>query len=238
MATHLQASKPPVLANSKLGFFKTLPRELRDAVYDLLHQEVTEYVDELQFHTRTVIVKLRLISRQFRQEYDERSAKNEHNNHLTIKDNVDFKFDWVDEKPSGVPMRCPALATHSTKLTLNLIVCLGDHDHYAACDADVDWHILWIRSLLPSLPHLRAIYVRLDLVSPLCINTVTDRATLLATLSNLMDIKIAGSTSLESVGSADNSVLLATWTKQHGLQVDQEAINLYIKRETDIVTLV
>lgn len=114
---------------------------------------------------------------------------------------------------------------------------VGDHDHYAACDADVDWHIPWITSLLQSLPHLRAIYVRLDLVFPLCINTVTDRATLLATLPNLVDIKIGGSTSLESVGSADDSVLLATWTKQHGLQVDQEAIDLYIKRETDIVSL-
>ena len=226
MATQLQASTPPVLADSKPGFFKTLPRELRDAVYDLLHQEVTEYVDELQFYTRTVIVKLRLISRQFRQEYDERPAKNEHNNHLTIKDNVNFKFDWVYEKP----MRCPALATHSTKLTLNLIVCLGDHDHF-------HWHILWITSLLQSLPRLRAIFVRLDLVSPLCIDTVMDRATLLATLPNLVDIKIAGSTLLESVGITDDSVLLATWTKQHGLQVDQEAINLYIKRGTDTVSL-
>ena len=234
MAAQLQASTPSVLADSKPGFFKTLPRELRDAVYDLLHQEVTEYVDKLQFHTRAVIVELRLISRQFRMEYDERSAMNEHNNHLTIKDDVDFKF---DEKSSGVAMRCPALATHSTKLTLNLLVCLGDNYHFDACEADVGWHIPWIKSLLQSLPHLRNIYLRLNLVSPSCINTILDRATLLASLPNLVSIKIAGSASLESLGSADHSVHLATWTKQHGLQVDQEAIKLYREREADIVAV-
>lgn len=229
MAAQLQASTSPVLTDSKLGFFETLPRELRDAVYDLLYQEVTADVEGLEFHTRIVIVELRLVSRQFRLEYDERSVSDEHNNHLTITDRE--AFDLSAREPAGpevVAMRCPSFATRTTSLTLNLIACLGGHEGENRCDADteVEWHVTWIKSLLQSLPHLRKICVRLDLVSTFCISTVLKQAKLFTALPNSVDLEVMGLPSLDSMGSADDSILLATWTKQHRLQEDHEAIEL------------
>ena len=243
MATQLQALTQPAPTDGTPGFFETLPRELRDAVYDLLYLEVTTDVEGLQFHTRTVIVELRLISRQFRLEYDEQSDADEQKKHLTITDHEKFYFhgwDYGEPAFTGIAMGCPALARRTTNLMLNLIACLGKHNAHVSCEADheVEWHINWIESLcLHSLPHLRKIRVRLDLVSTSCISEVLKQAKLFTTLPNLVDVKIAGSTSLESIGSADDSVLLATWTKQQGLQQDHEAIELYRKRHADNVVL-
>ena len=64
-------------------FFETLPRELRDCIYDLLYQEVEESmgydVGDLEFHTRAIIPRLRFVSRQFKAEYDERISMNDLN---------------------------------------------------------------------------------------------------------------------------------------------------------------
>jgi hypothetical protein len=94
MATQPPASTPPTITNSTHDFFKILPRELRDAVYDLLYQEVTTNADGLHFHTRAVLVELRLISCQFKLKYDERTAVNEHNKYLTITDDKDFELGY------------------------------------------------------------------------------------------------------------------------------------------------
>lgn len=232
MATQLQASTPPTLTDNRPGFFKTFPRELRDAVYDFLYQEVTANVEGLHFHMRTVLVELRLMSRQFRLEYDERSAADEHNNHLTITDNPEFALtDWSDDKPQGAALHCPALTTRATSLTLCLIACMATHESYAKCNAEgnVGWHMIWITSLLQSLPHLRDIHARLHLLSTGCISTVLVWAELLAALPNLAELQIVGVESVDKVGSVDDSVLLATWSKQHGLQEDHGAIELYRK---------
>jgi hypothetical protein len=135
-------------------------------------------------------------------------------------------------------MHCPALATHSTSLTLNLIACLEHHggNPSTTCGSDIEPHFNWIKSLLRSLPYLRKICVRLDLVSTFCVSAVLESAMLLGALPKFADLKIVGSTSLDSIGSAEDSVLLATWTKQHGLQVDHEAIARYRKRQAEITT--
>lgn len=160
--------------------------------------------------------------------------------HLTITDRVKFDLSgWEHGEYTGDAMRCPALATRTTTLMLNLIACLGEHDAHVGCGADheVEWHINWIKSLLRSLPYLRKIRVRLDLVFTSCISEVLKQVKLFIALPNLVDVKIAGSTSLESIGSADDSILLASWTKQQGLQEDHEAIELYRKRHADNVAL-
>lgn len=72
------------------SYFGTLPRELRDCVYDLLYQEIEESVGsnvgDLQFHTRTIIPRLRFVSRQFNAEYDEWISMNDLNQQLTVTD--------------------------------------------------------------------------------------------------------------------------------------------------------
>lgn len=201
MATQLPASSPPTLTDSKPGFFKTFPRELRDDVYDSLYQEVTTNVKGLHFNTRAVLVELRLISRQFRLRYDERSATDEHNKHLTITDDVRFDTfgDWVDGQPSGIATHCPALATRSISLTVHLIACLDGYKGHAVCEIDGDRHTTWVKSLLQSLPHLRNICVRLHLVSPDCISITPDWKELLDALPSCTEMKLVGSTSLAGI---------------------------------------
>jgi hypothetical protein len=107
---------------------------------------------------------------------------------------------------------------------------------YLPCNAEgkIEWQIVWINRLLQSLPHLQHIYVRLDLVSTICTSTALEQAKLLEALPNFAGLQIVGSMSLDSTGCAEGSVLLATSTKEHGLQEDDEAIELYRKRQVGI----
>jgi hypothetical protein len=86
MATQPSSSALTPPANQSHGFFKSFARELRDNVYDLLYQDVTREVAVLQHHTRTKISVLRLVSRDFKDEYDERCSKDKQINQLTVTD--------------------------------------------------------------------------------------------------------------------------------------------------------
>ena len=97
-------------------YFDTLPRELRDCVYDLLYQEIEESmgsnVGDLEFHTRAIIPRLRFVSRQFKAEYDERISKNDLIQQLTVTDTV---------KSLQCPhskILCSPLSSHTTRLTI------------------------------------------------------------------------------------------------------------------------
>jgi hypothetical protein len=70
--------------------FFALPAELRDMIYDHLWQDVEEDTDHLRFNICTTIPKLRLVSRQFKSEYDERIAANEHKNTVAVTQLYDY----------------------------------------------------------------------------------------------------------------------------------------------------
>lgn len=55
-------SREPADGNNSHGFFRTLPRELPNAIYELLYQEVDRDVDVVQFHMRAVMPQLGLVS--------------------------------------------------------------------------------------------------------------------------------------------------------------------------------
>jgi hypothetical protein len=55
------------------GFF-SLPRELRDNIYDMVRQDHHHQVTYITFGSRAAIPEKRLVSRQFKLEYDERAA--------------------------------------------------------------------------------------------------------------------------------------------------------------------
>lgn len=97
--------------------FFTLPRELRDNIYDLIYEE-TEGVDQsgpvtfAHWHIRATVPKARLISRKFKLEHDEASPAN---SRLQIADADAI----VNEITSQAP-EVPRLAEHSTHLTIKL----------------------------------------------------------------------------------------------------------------------
>jgi hypothetical protein len=57
------------------GFF-SLPRELRDIIYDMAREEYSRAVNGVWFRYRAAIPTLRLVSRQLKLEYDQRPAVN------------------------------------------------------------------------------------------------------------------------------------------------------------------
>jgi len=61
--------------NEANGFF-SLSRELRDNIYDIVREDHQEKIGQVSFKYRAAIPKVRLISRQFKSEYDQRSAVN------------------------------------------------------------------------------------------------------------------------------------------------------------------
>lgn len=139
------------------SFFDTFPRELRDCVYDLLYQDV-EVVDGLEYHARSCIVELRLVSRQFKSEYDERMPVICYNHQLGVNDTLDCEL--------GEPIRVPRTryAAHTTSLTINLLACdehCWYHDGSEECHSYsmIQHHAAWIEKLLQNLPHLQSIRV-------------------------------------------------------------------------------
>ena len=62
--------------NDKANGFFTLPRELRDKIYDAARDDYQQGDDVVKFEFRAAIPTLRLVSRQFTHEYEERSAVN------------------------------------------------------------------------------------------------------------------------------------------------------------------
>jgi len=56
--------------------FMSLPRELRDVIYDMAREEYSREVNGVWFTYRAAIPTLRLVSRQLKVEYDERPAVN------------------------------------------------------------------------------------------------------------------------------------------------------------------
>ena len=56
--------------------FFSLPRELRDRIYDMAREDHRKMFDEVVFDFRAAIPEERLVSHQFKAEYDERSTVN------------------------------------------------------------------------------------------------------------------------------------------------------------------
>jgi hypothetical protein len=92
------------------GFF-SLPRELRDKIYDMVWQERKHKVNAAYYIVNAAIPNVRLISRRFRSEYDESSPAN---SFATVYDMYG---------PCNNFRGFPRLATHSTRLELIWEVC-------------------------------------------------------------------------------------------------------------------
>lgn len=89
------------------GFF-TLTRELRDNIYDMICQDETGVMDGIRFRFRGSIPKARLISREFKSEYDERSTTT---GILQMSGN---------RRTSSEDTNIPQMAIHSAGLVLRL----------------------------------------------------------------------------------------------------------------------
>ncbi|GAB7335208.1 hypothetical protein MBLNU13_g07629t1 [Cladosporium sp. NU13] len=148
--------------------FFALPRELRDMIYDHLRQDVEENTDRLTFNIRTIIPELRLVNRQFKTEYDERIAANDHKNTVTVTQ----RYERNPYEPSKeIPL--PRLAALSTSLTVNIINHEHDCGYCHRCDHRRCEHSAhyrqWVQHWLLAECPLRSCRVELNIASRRCV---------------------------------------------------------------------
>jgi hypothetical protein len=74
-----------------------------------------------------------------------------------------------------------------------------------------------------NLPHLQHVHIELNFPGDLCVSEgLEDSLGLFTTLPKIVELKTIGPEA--GSGSASGSVTLATWTREHGLQKNHEAI--------------
>lgn len=225
MALHAALSEQKLCPTSQYGFFKTFPQEIRDNIYDLLYQEFSSDPLDDVFSTTVRIphVEARLVSRQFKLEYDERIAKNEDLTALDIHDTGTYFF---------TTMFCPPLCTHTTNVTISLYACHNDHcDEDQPCDTFYRMLRLqsWILDLVNHLPYLRSIRVSLELTYEDCLHETMNCLHLGADMPKVVDVTLRNSgfrISGQLAGDTSRTTVLGTWTKQRGFEYDFDAIKL------------
>jgi hypothetical protein len=231
--TQPQTLTPSILTDNKPGFFDILPRELRDIVYDSLYQKLDNDADlGLRYQTYTVCTELRLVSRQFKLEYDERTSVDQKSRHLTVS--IDLCRPCWCELPVDLPS--PQLAARTVHLTLVVTFCDGEHSWDGVsweCSADEDsLGVLCYRDfmevLVNALPCLQSLRMNLQATADLCVMNLLEFSTPFRESPKLTELRIMGPCLEECTPSPLAQV--AIWTEQDGLQQDEEAIKLCRKR--------
>lgn len=204
---------------SKHGFFKTLPRELRDKVYDLLVQDVFgelgDTKDSFTYRIIAPLVALRLVSHQFKLEYDERCSRNQRMSRLLIED--------CTLSLSGVAniYGVPALATRTTNMTLVLNVCTDRlHNTWGYCYAGIspERYVRLIDHFTGQLPYLRCVHVFLMAPRDSCAHTILQKLSHSTMHSTVVELKLLRPGCKFAEDHNDNNNIMATWTRQRGLE--------------------
>jgi hypothetical protein len=214
-------------------YFDTLPRELRDCIYDLLYQEIEESrgssFGDLEFYTRAVIPRLRFVSRQFKAEYDERISANDFNQQLTVTDTLSllqcpFKYHKILFSP---------LSSHTTKLTINMVNgwhCTPIISTIAYSGSTTNW----LDNLTRQLPNVRQIRLRV------CVPMATS-TTMTLSLTNCTGEKLPTLNELQVLSWDDITYTarpLGTWSKEGGMQRHEDAIAKHEARQKRINEIV
>jgi hypothetical protein len=161
-----EAATPHTSAGT-ISFLDVLPRELRDAVYDYTFEHVVrrkpDTDDDVTFHFHAPVSNLRLVSRQFTAEYDERyKAFSLRNPSLTIvNDSQDCRRNWY--------LEVPRLATRCTELKTIRTLFDGRDEHTELAQRDIlqkfltNFHNTAV--LVKRMPRLRRVEMRFNFES-------------------------------------------------------------------------
>ena len=223
MPAQMALSKQRLAPESAPWFFKSLPRELRDQIYDLLTQEI-EW-EQLTVYTMGMCAPLltpRLISHQFKREYDERTLQNNQSRELMIA------IESLCFQPGLI--RCPNLATwYTTDLRIDVHACEGEHYDMPdrRCDS-LDYlprHADWIGEFVTHLPRLRSIRVNMTVFYDSCIyDSLISSLQSITMNPQVVEVKLRPAKRLDlNQDSGDDTCTLATWRRQQGIVPNQEA---------------
>lgn len=111
-----ESSSDPTSNEDKPTSFFSLPRELRDDIYSMVREDHTIMLNKKTFACRTLVPSVRLVSRQFKSEYDQSAQLN---TSVHILDS--FQEFAQGERLHRIPsiLRIPRIATNSSRLVVN-----------------------------------------------------------------------------------------------------------------------
>lgn len=261
--TNTVPATPPtstVSTSSTPGFFSDrFPRELRDEIYDRLYQELEEEVadtyNEIECRLTIPLVALRLVSRRFKLEYDDRCSKNQFMSHLLtevlpLSDDCMYahcqKVDEDDDDESRFfEFVGPATYVASVTIVLPACGCEPHDDLYEHTDM---WRYhckvghsfgderIW--TLTDPMQGLRHVDIYLTIQREHCVHKVllflnthkmASALFLGAVYEDIFEFKVL-CPGLRYVRDGDNKTL-ATWSKRSGLVIEDEAVKQSIAPE-------
>lgn len=140
-------------ATPKLKGFFSLPRELRDEIYDIIHQHDVEVeMGYLTFSFRCPPINTRLINRRFTNEFDMRALPT-NRSQLSVTENP-TKPDWA-WAAYNQPRRLPKLPVIMQDVTFTRLEFKFDaSDEYQELELDYDHYKWWIKDLIKNEPCL------------------------------------------------------------------------------------
>jgi hypothetical protein len=208
-----------------IGFF-SLPRELRDRIYDMAKKDHRVKIKSIIYEFRAAIPEKRLVSRQFKAEYDERSAVNTFVHIFDMFDMCAFEH-------------FPRLAIKSCYLEL----AWTTEDAYAMpCDLDPDVpdelfdvslrdRMRTLQRLVDRLPEIKDVHVEVWALQAPKFKDTAD-AMIASPVLTSFSIKNAGFIHFEAPvsggsrirfipwSSAKGNVDFVIWSRAHGFLVD------------------
>lgn len=249
-----------VSTNGKPGFFSDeFPRELRDEIYDRLYQELEDETadacNEIECRLATPLVALRLVSRQFQLEYDERCSKNKYMSHLLTEvlplsdDCMYAKCQKVDEddddESAFFEFVGPATYVANMTIVLPACSCSPEDDQYEHTNPWMyECHIrhsfgderIW--TLTEPMKKLRRVDIYLTVQRDHCVHNIllfldthkmASALFLGAVYEDIFEFKVLYP-GLRYVKGGDNKTLV-TWSKRSGLVIEDEAVKQSIAPE-------
>lgn len=245
---------------SKCGFFEALPPELRIKIYDLLCREVEGLHGDgdgdgdgdgyCEYRITIPLVALRLVSRRFKHEYDDRRSTTQQflmqGIHHSWSDKDDYEYDDDEDGNDNEmlrPFQTPRIGCHSTNMNVVLSACgcQGKRDCSDTWFPCGDFEQGWIERLVEQQTGGRLHSARIYLTIPAdkCVERVLQHMDSIAMhhgrlassrVSEIFELVLLypGCTFVDG----GRNKPLATWTKMCGLEIKDQAVKQTFKTKS------
>lgn len=244
------------LADSKRGFFEALPPELRIRLYDLLYRETKGSHGDCdgdgvcEYRITVPLVSPRLVSRKFKDEYDDRRSTTQQfvmkGIHHSSRDRYDYDDDEEEDGNGNDmlrPFETPRIGRHATNMTVVLSACgcQGKRDCSDTWFPCGDFEQDWIERLVEqqSGGNLRRARIYLTIPADKCVERVLQHMDSIAMhhgrlatskVSEIFEVVLLYPGCTFGDGGYDRR--LATWTKMRGLEIEDQAVKQTFKTKS------
>jgi len=212
------ASDPPanlIEKDDKVTGIFSLPRELRDRIYDTAREEHRRVVEDVEFIFRAAVPTLRLVNRQFKVEFDERSSAN--------------TFVLVTYPPNHCNfVKFPRLALKSRFLELAFKGADDEYTPPGLSDNTLEHRLLRLEKLAGWLPEVKVVHMQVVVDSTHDLKAFADVLIQCPVLTNFT-INSAGYARPAGIfgflkwtpwSRTRERVIFAIWSRERGFIVD------------------